>query len=257
MGIPLIEAIYGHDPKIALYTLPLLVWYPIQIVVGSLAADHLKAFVKREHERLGLEAVESDDDDDSFDFLPVEANESPRQESAPPKKKKKKSSSSHKEGSSSKHRGKHHRHNPMGSDGSPEDNTVQTSEDRELGYDNRSVMDIGDGTVWTYEDDMTLAPEACTNDHFCLEEGIVYERLKAPSAVACIPGSSCVSCCRVVASDMHEIGIVPTDSEPVFVCLKCRSFVFCHQCWKDNLTDSVAPSEGFVATFFKSLAEYY
>ena len=267
MGIPLIEAIYGGDPNIALYTLPLLVWYPIQIIVGSLLADRLRSFVRSENARLGIdeEVLSLDSDDDSLDFLPIESEDNgkengSRKSSKKKKKKKRKSEKRKKKSGGSK---KSNRSRKRLSDDSSHDNsTVHTHDSRYddphmgYGYENRSVMDIGDSTVWTYEDDMTLAPDPCANDHFCLEEGIVYERLRYPNAIACIPGSSCVSCYRVIASDIHELGVIPTEQNPVFVCMKCRTFVFCNQCWRDNLTDIATPT-GFVSTFFKSLADYY
>jgi sodium/bile acid cotransporter 7 len=54
MGVPLINAIYENDPAVGLYTLPLLIWHPLQLVIGSFLAPKLAAFVKREHERLGI-----------------------------------------------------------------------------------------------------------------------------------------------------------------------------------------------------------
>ena len=266
MGIPLIEAIYGGDPNIALYTLPLLVWYPIQIMVGSLLADRLRAFVRSEFVRLGIdeEVLSVNSDDDSLDFLPIENDENkPDEGSKRPKKKKKKKRKNEKKKRSGGSKKSSSRSRKRASDDASHDNsTVHTHDSRYddphmgYGYENRSVMDIGDSTVWTYEDDMTLAPDPCENDHFCLEEGVVYERLRHPNAIACIPGSSCISCYRVIASDIHELGVIPTEDRPVFVCMRCRTFVFCNQCWRDNLTDIVTPT-GFVSTFFKSLADYY
>jgi hypothetical protein len=54
MGVPLINAIYESDPLVGLYTLPLLVWHPMQLLVGSFLAPKLLAFVKSEQERLGI-----------------------------------------------------------------------------------------------------------------------------------------------------------------------------------------------------------
>ena len=61
MGVPLINAIYEDNPLVGLYTLPLLIWHPMQLVVGSFLAPYLMAFVNAEKERLGI----SDDDDDN------------------------------------------------------------------------------------------------------------------------------------------------------------------------------------------------
>jgi sodium/bile acid cotransporter 7 len=59
MGVPLINAIYEDDPAVGLYTLPLLIWHPMQLVIGTFIAPKLAAFVKREQERLGI--VEDED----------------------------------------------------------------------------------------------------------------------------------------------------------------------------------------------------
>ena len=55
MGIPLITATYETSEKLALYTLPILVWHPTQLILGSLLAPRLSDWVEREKERLGLE----------------------------------------------------------------------------------------------------------------------------------------------------------------------------------------------------------
>lgn len=52
MGIPLINAIYEDNPLVGFYTLPLLVWHPMQLVIGSFLAPRLCRFVKAEEERL-------------------------------------------------------------------------------------------------------------------------------------------------------------------------------------------------------------
>ena len=54
MGVPLIGAIY---PGRGLYLLPLLVWHPAQLVVGSFLAPKLAAWVDRQLE--GVAVVES------------------------------------------------------------------------------------------------------------------------------------------------------------------------------------------------------
>ena len=76
MGIPLISAIYGKDPLVGLYTLPLLVWHSLQLVIGSLLAPRLAIWVKQEQARLGLptaesEVVSDDDDDDESVVVPA------------------------------------------------------------------------------------------------------------------------------------------------------------------------------------------
>jgi sodium/bile acid cotransporter 7 len=41
MGIPLIGAVYEHDPRAGLFTLPLLIWHPAQLLLGSALAPAL------------------------------------------------------------------------------------------------------------------------------------------------------------------------------------------------------------------------
>jgi len=52
VGLPLISAIYEGNPNAGLYTLPLLIWHPMQIILGSALTPRLKAFVEAENERL-------------------------------------------------------------------------------------------------------------------------------------------------------------------------------------------------------------
>ena len=54
MGVPLINAIYEENPMVGFYTLPLLVWHPMQLVIGSFLAPRLSQFVDHEEERLGI-----------------------------------------------------------------------------------------------------------------------------------------------------------------------------------------------------------
>lgn len=55
MGIPLINAIYEGNSNIGAYTLPLLIWHPMQLIIGSALAPRLVAFVDAEKERLGID----------------------------------------------------------------------------------------------------------------------------------------------------------------------------------------------------------
>ncbi len=59
MGIPLINAIYEDNPNIGFYTLPLLIWHPMQLVIGTFLSPRLANFVTREKERLSSENVDS------------------------------------------------------------------------------------------------------------------------------------------------------------------------------------------------------
>uniref|UniRef100_A0A7S0CBP3 Sodium/bile acid cotransporter 7 n=1 Tax=Proboscia inermis TaxID=420281 RepID=A0A7S0CBP3_9STRA len=53
MGVPLINAIYESNSNVGLYTLPLLIWHPMQLVLGTALAPKLVRFVEREEKRLG------------------------------------------------------------------------------------------------------------------------------------------------------------------------------------------------------------
>jgi len=50
MGIPLIQAIYDGNPAIGLYTLPLLIWHPMQLLVGTFLAPRLLVWVEASEE---------------------------------------------------------------------------------------------------------------------------------------------------------------------------------------------------------------
>jgi sodium/bile acid cotransporter 7 len=86
LGVPLITSIYGGDPNLAYYTLPILCWHPLQLIIGSLLVPSMVKFLAREKERAaaldessvsdeesGIEAPrrgrpkrgDDDDDDDS------------------------------------------------------------------------------------------------------------------------------------------------------------------------------------------------
>jgi sodium/bile acid cotransporter 7 len=55
MGIPLINAIYEDNPSVGFYTLPLLVWHPLQLIIGSFLAPHLRNFVKTNEEQTDIQ----------------------------------------------------------------------------------------------------------------------------------------------------------------------------------------------------------
>jgi solute carrier family 10 (sodium/bile acid cotransporter), member 7 len=54
IGIPLITSMFGKHPDIGLYTLPILIWHPMQLVVGTLLMPVLQKFITSECERLGI-----------------------------------------------------------------------------------------------------------------------------------------------------------------------------------------------------------
>lgn len=47
VGIPLIETIYADSPLVGLYVLPLLIWYTMQLVLGTVAAPYIAAYIVR------------------------------------------------------------------------------------------------------------------------------------------------------------------------------------------------------------------
>jgi hypothetical protein len=56
IGVPLINAIYEGNPAIGLYTLPLLIWHPMQLIIGTFLTPRLAKFVQQEQERLRIAA---------------------------------------------------------------------------------------------------------------------------------------------------------------------------------------------------------
>merc|ERR1711957_807569 len=70
VGIPLIGAIYENDPTLAgLYTLPLLIWHPSQMILGSALVPHLAAGVQKVEAHLsrvggGADGADGDGDHD-------------------------------------------------------------------------------------------------------------------------------------------------------------------------------------------------
>ena len=62
IGVPLINAIFDGNPQVGFYTLPLLIWHPMQLVIGSFLAPQLAAFVEREEKNLSCTSDKFDDD---------------------------------------------------------------------------------------------------------------------------------------------------------------------------------------------------
>jgi sodium/bile acid cotransporter 7 len=50
LGIPLINAMFEDSPYLGIYSLPLLVWYVSQFLIGSFLAPKLRYFVECEVE---------------------------------------------------------------------------------------------------------------------------------------------------------------------------------------------------------------
>ena len=59
MGIPMLNAIFESNPNVGLYTLPLLIWHPMQLVIGSALAPRIANWVEREENRLEAEKHDS------------------------------------------------------------------------------------------------------------------------------------------------------------------------------------------------------
>jgi sodium/bile acid cotransporter 7 len=57
LGVPLINAMYEGSDNLALYILPLLIWYPLQLMIGSTLSPILRRFVQRETERLAAQGI--------------------------------------------------------------------------------------------------------------------------------------------------------------------------------------------------------
>jgi sodium/bile acid cotransporter 7 len=53
MGVPLINAIYESNPLVGLYTLPLLIWHPMQLLLGTAVVPYVASYVERKEEILG------------------------------------------------------------------------------------------------------------------------------------------------------------------------------------------------------------
>eukprot|EP00804_Cyclotella_cryptica_P018423 CCRYP_004270-RA/>CCRYP_004270-RA protein AED:0.02 eAED:0.02 QI:868/1/1/1/1/1/2/333/274 len=65
MGVPLINAIYESNPLVGLYTLPLLIWHPMQLLLGTAVAPYIADYVKRKEEILGLNQINEEDEAES------------------------------------------------------------------------------------------------------------------------------------------------------------------------------------------------
>jgi sodium/bile acid cotransporter 7 len=52
VGVPLISSIYSDSPTLGLYVLPLLIWYPTQLVLGTALAPYLAKYIERREEEL-------------------------------------------------------------------------------------------------------------------------------------------------------------------------------------------------------------
>jgi solute carrier family 10 (sodium/bile acid cotransporter), member 7 len=67
LGVPLINSMYEGSPNLALYILPLLMWYPMQLTIGSLLTPHMYKFVQKEKARLSGAGVVVQEDGSNND----------------------------------------------------------------------------------------------------------------------------------------------------------------------------------------------
>ena len=63
VGVPLVNAMYAATAPelVALYTLPLLIWHPMQLIIGSLLAPYLAKYVDAELVRLQSTTTNNND----------------------------------------------------------------------------------------------------------------------------------------------------------------------------------------------------
>ena len=71
--MPMINALFEGDPNSGLYLLPLLVWYPLQLILGSLLTPEIQAFTASEKLRLLIEKDKKRDEAGSEDAVRTEA----------------------------------------------------------------------------------------------------------------------------------------------------------------------------------------
>ena len=62
LGIPVINSLYQGNPYLGLYALPILIWHPMQVVVGTLLGPYLVKHVKDELARLEQEEQEEEEE---------------------------------------------------------------------------------------------------------------------------------------------------------------------------------------------------
>jgi solute carrier family 10 (sodium/bile acid cotransporter), member 7 len=55
LGVPLIHSIYAGSPNEGLYTLPILIWHPMMLVLSSMLIPRMSKFIQEERKRLDAE----------------------------------------------------------------------------------------------------------------------------------------------------------------------------------------------------------
>jgi sodium/bile acid cotransporter 7 len=60
LGIPLIQSLYENNPRVGVYTLPILIWHPMLLVVGSCLTPFVRSYVDSELERIEKASPQDD-----------------------------------------------------------------------------------------------------------------------------------------------------------------------------------------------------
>ena len=260
MGAPLISAIFETDPNVGLLTLPLLIWHPMQLLVGSILAPKLGVWSAKEKKRLAAlnPPEEEDDDDDDDDYLKNIENES---------------GSTQKSGSTqlsnessvlSLNRGRTNSGDDRGRDDESVDRSVDTRfmEGASITADAPPPMDEysyaysvgGDSLTYASGDDLTLSSDRprrrlpkCQSDHHFYEVGIVYQQVTDPEELLNIrsyasSARKCRGCGVRITTRRKKPGARPCKATPVYICMDCRRYLFCHHCWRENKAPDWATS---------------
>ena len=74
MGVPLINAIYESNPNVGLYTLPVLIWLPLQLILGSFVAPFVAEYVKKKQKETAGTLSDGKDDSDDTGSIPDEGS---------------------------------------------------------------------------------------------------------------------------------------------------------------------------------------
>ncbi|KAL7541024.1 hypothetical protein ACHAXR_010570 [Thalassiosira sp. AJA248-18] len=81
MGVPLINAIYEDNPMVGLYTLPLLIWHPMQLVLGTAVAPRVFAYVERREMELTQQQQQQEQEGEGGDDIKIVSSATPPDES--------------------------------------------------------------------------------------------------------------------------------------------------------------------------------
>jgi hypothetical protein len=230
-GLPLISLLYASHPDIGALTLPLLIWHPMQTLVGSMTAPVLGKWTLKEKARLRALNIQggfdSDDEDDAIAgedaaFKALEdASGSTTVISA--------DAWSHQRKGGSASRPQHQQ---------AEDSTAA------VGSDGVTVQhhSLGDETLTlsdhTPRESRRYRPK-CHSDHRCYEVGIVYHMCTESEELLNMRATysssrNCRGCGIRITTREGKRGIRPSPSFPVYICMDCKRYIFCHNCWSQN-----------------------